>query len=59
MDSEKNTLEREREESDIELKDARQRKRCIEQMVVCSQVYKDLQRESCCTEGRRQRCGDR
>lgn len=41
------------------LKDVRQRKRRIEQMVVCSQVYKDLQRKICCTEGKRHRDGER
>lgn len=39
--------------SDIILEDVRQSKKCTEQMVVCSQVYKDLQRKICCTEGRR------
>lgn len=50
--------EKKRWTQDMILKDVRQRKTCIEQMVVCSQVYKDLQRKSCCTEGRRQRWRD-
>lgn len=58
MDSEETlekSREKTREELDMILKDVRQRKRCIEQMVVCFQVYRDLQRKICCTEGRRQR----
>lgn len=50
---------REERREDMIRKDGRQRKRCIEQMVVYSQVYKDLQRKICCTEGRRQRWRDR
>lgn len=56
----KRRVERQEEmRKDMLLKGIRQRKRCTEQMVVCSQVYKDLQRKICCTEGRRQRWRDR
>lgn len=44
---------------DLMLEDVRQRKRRPEQMVVLCQVYEDLQRKFCCTDGRRQRCRER